>query len=76
MAGTLQSARYRRLVKLLIQARKEAGLTQRSLAYLLGKPSSFVAKYELRERRLDVIEFLNIAEALSVDPCLLIREVA
>ncbi|WP_271597548.1 transcriptional regulator [Bradyrhizobium sp. CCBAU 45384] len=34
----------------------------------LRKPQSFVAKYEGGERRLDVVEFITIAEALGADP--------
>jgi len=45
----------------LIQARKSAGLTQQAVADVLGKPQSFVAKYENGERRLDVVEFIRIA---------------
>ncbi|WP_318528217.1 hypothetical protein [Mesorhizobium sp. J8] len=36
---------------------------------MLGRPQSFVAKYEGGERRLDVIEFLDVAAALDADPC-------
>ena len=32
---------------LLVGAREKAGLTQQQLADLLGKPQSFVAKYEV-----------------------------
>jgi transcriptional regulator with XRE-family HTH domain len=41
-------------------ARKRAGLTQQQLATRLGKPQSFVAKYENGERRIDVIQFIAI----------------
>ena len=37
-------------------------------------PQSFVAKYEGGERRLDVIEFIAIAQALGADPFKLLRE--
>jgi len=39
----------------MIAARKDANLTQATLAKAIEKPQSFVAKYENRERRLDVI---------------------
>jgi len=38
------------------------------LAKKLGGPQSFVAKYENGERRLDLIEFITIAEALGAEP--------
>ena len=41
----------------------------------MGKPQSFVAKYERGERRIDVIEFLEIARALNVRPAKLIGSI-
>ena len=55
------------LRKFLIEARKQAGLTQIDLASALGKPQSFVSKYERGERRLDVGEFVQVTKALGVD---------
>jgi transcriptional regulator with XRE-family HTH domain len=52
----------------LVAKRKAAGLTQTVLAVRLGKPPSYVAKYELGERRLDVLEYLDIAAAIGFDP--------
>ena len=60
----------------MIAARKEAQLTQESVAKSLKKPQSFVAKYENGERRLDVIEFLLVAHAIGVDPCDIIRGIS
>jgi len=54
-------------------ARKKAGLTQHQLAAKLRRPQSFVAKYENGERRVDVIEFIEICRALDADPVKLIR---
>jgi transcriptional regulator with XRE-family HTH domain len=53
---------------MLIEARKEMGFTQLELAKRLSHPQSFVSKFERGERRIDIIEFLDIAEALSIDP--------
>lgn len=61
------------LRELLIAARDKAGLTQQKLAKRLGKPQSFVAKYEGGERRLDVIEFVVIARAIGADPVRILR---
>jgi hypothetical protein len=57
----------------LVEARKRAEVTQTKLAAQLQRPQSFVAKYEGRERRLDVAEYLMIARALGADPYKLLR---
>jgi transcriptional regulator with XRE-family HTH domain len=62
------SRRHQQLRTLLADARNRQGVTQVVLAKRLGKPQSFVSKFEGGERRLDVIEFLDVAEALGVDP--------
>ena len=48
--------------------RKKAGLTQPKLAKKLRRPQSYVSKYERGDRRLDVIEFLEVARAIKFDP--------
>lgn len=50
-------------------------MTQADVAKALGKPQSFVAKYENGERRIDVIEFVDIAAALGVVPGDILAEV-
>ncbi|WP_323032385.1 helix-turn-helix transcriptional regulator [Paracoccus sp. (in: a-proteobacteria)] len=67
MAGTVHTDAYRALLSALVQARQDAGLSQADLANYLRKPPSFVGKYELGERRLDVIELLVILKILGVD---------
>lgn len=49
------------------EARLNAGFTQAKLAQILGKPQSYIAKYETSERRLDVIELLDILDAIGGD---------
>lgn len=73
MEKSLKSAEYTRLIALLVATRQKAGIRQQALAKKLRKPQSFVAKYEGGERRLDVIEFIAIAEALEADPLKLLR---
>jgi len=65
---SLHSSGQLALCELLVAARKKAGLTQQQLANRLRTPQSFVAKYEGGERRLDVLELLQILEAIGADP--------
>ena len=73
---SLRSPDHIRMRELLIAAREKAGLTQTQLADRLGKPQSFVSKYETGERRLDVIEFIWISKQLDLDPARAVREIA
>lgn len=54
--------------KALATNRKRTGVIQQELAKRLSKPQSFVSAYENGQRRIDLLEFLRIAEALRVDP--------
>lgn len=72
---SIHTPAYQALVDFLVDARRKAGLTQKELARRLGKPQSFVAKLESRERRLDIVEFLIVSRVLGFDPCEAIRRV-
>jgi transcriptional regulator with XRE-family HTH domain len=74
MRDTLRSPQQLELRKLLLRRRTDHGLTQAELAKRLDKPQSFVAKYEGGERRLSVIEFIDIAVALQTRPSDLLDE--
>ena len=67
MARGIHDNRYRWMVDQLIQARKEQGLSQDAVASRLGKPQQYVSRYEVGERRLDMVEFLDAAKALGVN---------
>jgi transcriptional regulator with XRE-family HTH domain len=54
------------LIKQLKNARNRAGLTQQELARRLQSDQSIVAKIETGVRRIDVLEFAEICEALGV----------
>jgi transcriptional regulator with XRE-family HTH domain len=74
MQKSLKSPEYARLIAALVAVRKQAGIRQQALAKKLGRPQSFVAKYEGEERRIDVIKFIAIAKALGADPVKLFRD--
>jgi len=68
VASAMQNSDYKRFRELLSEARKTEKLTQAELSARLRRPQSFVSKYERGERRLDVIEFAEVARALGIDP--------
>ena len=73
MPKTIHTERHRKFCALLIAERKAAGLTQTVLARRLGKPPSYVARYEGGDRRVDVLEYLDVAAVIGFDPSRLLR---
>jgi len=73
MPNPLHDPRYALFRALLVLERERRGLTQVEIADRLRKPQSYVSKYERGERRLDIIEFCDVAKALGVDPAKLFR---
>lgn len=67
MPSSLHSHQYQIFRSLLVTAREGAGLTQVQIAEKLGKPQSFISKYERGERRIDFSEFVELADVLSID---------
>jgi transcriptional regulator with XRE-family HTH domain len=65
---------YQLLLDLLIGLRTEKGISQRELSKKLKRVRTYVSKYERGERRIDVIEFLEIADALEADPVRIIKQ--
>ena len=67
MPKSVFTAKYRRFVTMLVAARTNAGATQVELASRIGWQQTDVSKVERGERRLDVVEFLQFAEALELN---------
>ena len=63
---SIYSQRQSRLQQMLRSIRIEAGLRQVDLADRLGQPQSFVSKYEIGERRLDVLELEQVCNCCGI----------
>lgn len=68
MKKTIRSEGQSALVELIIKQRKNAGLKQEDVARALGETQPWVAHLESKERRIDVIEYVLIANAIGFDP--------
>lgn len=75
MEKTLTSRAHTKLVRMLIERREAAGITQTELAQKLGEYQSFVARLESGQRRIDVVEFIELARVLDFDPASFIEEI-
>lgn len=62
------------LGEVIARVREEKGLRQATVAQRLGLPASWLSKVENGNRRLDVVELLQIARAMEVEPAELVAE--
>jgi transcriptional regulator with XRE-family HTH domain len=60
----------------LVQKRRASGITQAELGKRVGRGQSFVADVERGERRIDLVQFLDFADALDFDVGKAIRKIA
>jgi transcriptional regulator with XRE-family HTH domain len=73
---SLRSRRHRALCAVLVAGRKSAGLSQQQLATRLKTSQTVIARIETGERRVDVIEFIDIARTLRLDPKGILEELS
>ena len=73
MGKTIYQESYQAFIKQLVLARKASGLTQMQVAEKLSKPQSYIAKVEGADRKSDVMEFVELCEAIHQDPSELIK---
>jgi transcriptional regulator with XRE-family HTH domain len=75
LINTLGTKQHKMLIAILIAKREASGMTQTELAKNLGEYQSFIARLESGERRVDVIELIQLARALNFDAAAVVREV-
>lgn len=75
MQKSIYSKRSKILRELIVRARKRANLTQLEVAKRLNRPQSFIAKVEGGERRIDLIEFIELSDILGINPNRAIEEI-
>ena len=75
MKKSIHSRRSAHLCARLAELRREAGLTQRDLALKIGREQAMIARIEVGERRVDVLEFHTLLSILSPDPAREVLEI-
>lgn len=73
MGTGVHDQRYQSLIDRLREARASKRLSQEQLGQRLNRRQQFVSKFESGERKLDVVEFVEIANELGADPVSLLR---
>lgn len=76
MPKTVFTGAHQHIVDVLVEARRQSGLTQAQLAAKVGKDQTFISLVERSQRRVDVLEFFALARAMGVDPVALLATLA
>lgn len=73
-----EERRYAEFRRLLVEEREKTGLSQGELGAKLipSRPQSYIGKIELGTRRLDALEYWDLALAMGCDPCELMKKLA
>lgn len=66
MEKSIHQKRYHTMIALLRSKREAIGMTQNQLAGKLGISQTVVSKIETCERRLDIIELIDVCNAINI----------
>ena len=73
MRKSIRSKRHQLLAQAIGEQRVQAGLTQFEVARRLGRHQPFMANIESGDRRIDIVELLDIADIIDLDVTALIK---
>ena len=68
MVASMFTSAHKELVTAVRDMRTQAGLTQRALADAVGREQNYIARIETGQRRVDLIELVQICRACKVEP--------
>lgn len=75
--GNQESTRtieYEALLDYIREARLRSGFRQKRISERLGKARGYLYKVESGQRRLDVVEFVQLCRAMDLDPVVALKE--
>jgi transcriptional regulator with XRE-family HTH domain len=75
MPKTIFTGANQAVVQTVKEARLSAGLRQEDVAARLGRDQSWVSLIEGSQRRVDVVEFIELAKAIGVEPASLFAKI-
>ena len=74
--NTIKTRRHKELIALIRAERRTAGLRQQEVAKRCnGRSQQWIAAVESGQRRIDVVEYLMLAEAIGFDPLKLLTKI-
>ena len=76
MPKSVTSPLQKKLVAMLVEQRKKAGLRQVDLAKKMGVYQSWVTHMESGQRRIDVVELIELGRAIGFDAAEMVRRLS
>ncbi|MGJ5197146.1 helix-turn-helix domain-containing protein [Bradyrhizobium sp. SZCCHNRI1009] len=76
MPKTVTSPLQKKLATMLVEHRKAAGMRQVDLAEKMGVYQSWVTHMESGQRRIDVVELIELGKILGFDPVDVVRKLS
>jgi ribosome-binding protein aMBF1 (putative translation factor) len=76
MSKTVTSPIQKKLAAMLVQLRRDAGLRQVDLAAKLGVYQSWVTHMESGQRRIDVVELIELGRIMGFDAADVVRKLS
>lgn len=75
MPKSVHSQRHLMIAAALAEARRAKGMTQVEVASVLGRRQPFIANIESGERRVDLVELIDLAAIIDLDVSALISRI-
>lgn len=76
MARSIYADAHKAVVAALIDARRSKKLRQEDLASRVERDQSYISNIERGQRRVDLVEFFELSNAIGVDPVALFSKIA
>lgn len=76
MVKVIATKQQNALVELIRCKRRQAGLSQVEVAQKVGERQQWVALVEAGQRRISVVEFIALADAIGFDPAKAIKKIS
>jgi ribosome-binding protein aMBF1 (putative translation factor) len=76
MPKTVSSPLQKKLAAMLVEQRKKAGLRQVDQAKKIDVYQSWVTHMESGQRRIDVVELIELGRAIGFDPADMVRKLS
>lgn len=72
--SSLRNPEYQLLIGMLQEVWLASNQTQKQICDALGRPKNYLIKIAKGERRIDVLELMQLCDVLSVDPLEILQQ--